>query len=257
MDEATARHDRQEGGLRERPDVPGDGRVARARRSVASSRRCMAGTDTTLHPGEEARTISATVPSWTPGPWWAWARAAPPRRRGRGRLTPIREKGGSPMVKVCAALVACVVLAGPSFAEAPLMCFGNEPSWKVDLTTPGVAKAAMMGEETKTYRGEPTRNERAEGDALARVTRRRPRPGGVPERQAVQRPDVGRRAPGHGARVVPGPALLRRAVAASSPPAREAAGRQRRHQPLEGKAWRLQSLPGQGRESPRRPCASR
>ena len=39
------------------------------------------------------------------------------------------------------------------------MCFGNEPSWKVDLTTPGVAKAEVMGEETKTYRGGPTRNE--------------------------------------------------------------------------------------------------
>jgi heat shock protein HslJ len=55
--------------------------------------------------------------------------------------------------------VACVVLAGPSFAEQPLMCFGNEPGWKVDLTTPGVAKAAVMGEETKTYRGTATHNE--------------------------------------------------------------------------------------------------
>jgi len=63
------------------------------------------------------------------------------------------------MVKVCAALVACVVLAGPSFAEEPLMCFGNEPSWKVDLTTPGIAKAEVMGEEAKTYRGGPTRND--------------------------------------------------------------------------------------------------
>ncbi len=63
------------------------------------------------------------------------------------------------MTKACASLVACVVLAGPSFAEPPLMCFGNEPSWKVDLTTPGVAKAAVMGEEAKTYRGGATRNE--------------------------------------------------------------------------------------------------
>ncbi|PWB68707.1 MAG: hypothetical protein C3F15_15960, partial [Holophagae bacterium] len=63
------------------------------------------------------------------------------------------------MVGVCAALVACVVLAGPSFAEQPLMCFGNEPSWRVDLTTPGVAKAEVLGEEAKTYRGGATRNE--------------------------------------------------------------------------------------------------
>jgi len=63
------------------------------------------------------------------------------------------------MMKACAPLFACAALAVPSFAEQPLMCFGNEPSWKVDLTSPGVAKAAVMGEETKTYRGGPTRNE--------------------------------------------------------------------------------------------------
>jgi heat shock protein HslJ/uncharacterized membrane protein len=63
------------------------------------------------------------------------------------------------MIKACAPLVACVVLAAPSFAEEHLMCFGNEPSWKVDLTTPGVAKAAALDEETKTYRGGATRNE--------------------------------------------------------------------------------------------------
>ena len=63
------------------------------------------------------------------------------------------------MMKACAPLVACAALAVPSFAEQPLMCFGNEPGWKVDLTTPGVAKAAVMGEETKTYRGGATRNE--------------------------------------------------------------------------------------------------
>jgi len=39
------------------------------------------------------------------------------------------------------------------------MCFGNEPSWKVDLTTPGIAKAEVLGEETRTYRGGATRNE--------------------------------------------------------------------------------------------------
>ena len=63
------------------------------------------------------------------------------------------------MNKVCAALVGCAVLAAPSFAEEPLVCFGNEPSWRVDLTTPGVAKAEVLGEETKTYRGGATRNE--------------------------------------------------------------------------------------------------
>jgi heat shock protein HslJ len=63
------------------------------------------------------------------------------------------------MIKACVPLLACAALAVPCFAEEPLMCFGNEPSWKVDLTTPGVAKAAVLGEETKTYRGGATRNE--------------------------------------------------------------------------------------------------
>jgi heat shock protein HslJ/uncharacterized membrane protein len=63
------------------------------------------------------------------------------------------------MIKACAPLVACVVLAAPSFAEEHLMCFGNEPNWKVDLTTPSVAKAEVLGEEAQTYRGGATRNE--------------------------------------------------------------------------------------------------
>jgi len=63
------------------------------------------------------------------------------------------------MMKACAPLVVCAALAVPSFAEEPLMCFGNEPSWKVDLTTPGVAKAEVLGEEAKAYRGGATRNE--------------------------------------------------------------------------------------------------
>lgn len=63
------------------------------------------------------------------------------------------------MIRTCAALVACVVLATPSFAEEPLVCFGNEPSWRVDLTTPGVARAEVLGEEARTYGGAATRNE--------------------------------------------------------------------------------------------------
>jgi len=63
------------------------------------------------------------------------------------------------MIKAYAPLVACAALAVPCFAEEPLMCFGNEPSWMVDLTTPGVAKAAVLGEETRPYRGRATRNE--------------------------------------------------------------------------------------------------
>jgi heat shock protein HslJ len=63
------------------------------------------------------------------------------------------------MFKVCAPLMACAALATPALAQHPLMCFGNEPSWSVDLTTPGVATAQVLGEEATTYRGTATRND--------------------------------------------------------------------------------------------------
>lgn len=43
-------------------------------------------------------------------------------------------------------------------ADAPLICFGNEPSWRVDLTTPGVAGFATPDGGTTDYRGGPTRH---------------------------------------------------------------------------------------------------
>jgi uncharacterized membrane protein len=42
--------------------------------------------------------------------------------------------------------------------ERPLICFGNEPSWSVDLTEPGVARAAFPGEQPVTYRGGSVRH---------------------------------------------------------------------------------------------------
>ena len=47
-----------------------------------------------------------------------------------------------------------VVAAG----ERPLTCFGNEPSWSVDLTEPGVARFATPDQEAVTYRGQATRH---------------------------------------------------------------------------------------------------
>jgi heat shock protein HslJ len=53
-------------------------------------------------------------------------------------------------------------LAGLSGAvaaeEQPLICFGNEPSWSVDLTEPGVARFATPGQEGVAYRGQATRH---------------------------------------------------------------------------------------------------
>jgi heat shock protein HslJ len=55
---------------------------------------------------------------------------------------------------LCVAGLPGVVAA----AEQPLICFGNEPSWSVDLTEPGVARVATPGEEPVAYRGMATRH---------------------------------------------------------------------------------------------------
>jgi heat shock protein HslJ len=63
-------------------------------------------------------------------------------------------------MKTTAAWLLC--LAGVSGAvaaeERPLICFGNEPSWSVHLTEPGVARVATPGEEPVAYRGVATRH---------------------------------------------------------------------------------------------------
>ncbi len=61
------------------------------------------------------------------------------------------------------AAVACLLgVAGFSGVvaaeEQPLICFGNEPSWSVDLTEPGVARFATPDQEAVTYRGQATRH---------------------------------------------------------------------------------------------------
>jgi heat shock protein HslJ len=53
-----------------------------------------------------------------------------------------------------AALLPGVVVA----AEQPLICFGNEPSWGVDLTEPGVARWSTPDGEATVYRGTATRH---------------------------------------------------------------------------------------------------
>jgi len=56
-------------------------------------------------------------------------------------------------------LLCAVGLSGTVAAdEQPLICFGNEPSWSVELTEPGVARVSTPGEEAVTYRGLATRH---------------------------------------------------------------------------------------------------
>lgn len=42
--------------------------------------------------------------------------------------------------------------------ERPLICFGNEPSWSVDLSEPGVARLATPGQEAVSFRGQAKRH---------------------------------------------------------------------------------------------------
>jgi heat shock protein HslJ len=148
------------------------------------------------------------------------------------------------MNKVCAALAACVVLAAPSFAEEPLVCFGSEPSWKVDLTTPGVAKAEVLGEEAKTYRGGATRNEvlketlwRGSPDAGRDLVVFLSDKACSDQMSDVVHPVTARASFPDGrffagcCRVVGGPGAAG-GVATGTPP-------------LHGRSWRLESMPGQ------------
>ena len=61
------------------------------------------------------------------------------------------------MGRLCAPILF-IVLALPvnPRAQASVICFGNEPSWSVDLTTPGTAQLTMPGEAPVAYRGKAT-----------------------------------------------------------------------------------------------------
>jgi heat shock protein HslJ len=63
------------------------------------------------------------------------------------------------MKQVTAWLLCVAGLPGVVAAEEqPLICFGNEPSWSVDLTEPGVARFATPDQDAVTYRGHGTRH---------------------------------------------------------------------------------------------------
>jgi heat shock protein HslJ len=136
---------------------------------------------------------------------------------------------------LCLAGVSGVAAAG----EQPLICFGNEPSWSVDLTEPGIARFATPDQAAVTYRGQATRH------AFLSETLWRGSPAAgrdlvvwlqdttctdnmsgsqLPVTARVSLPD-GRFL--SGCCRVPTPAV------GGSPPA-----------PLEGATWRLQELPG-------------
>jgi len=63
-------------------------------------------------------------------------------------------------MKSPATLLLCMVgLSGTAAADdSPMICFGNEPFWSVDLTEPGVARFSTPDQEPVRYRGSATRH---------------------------------------------------------------------------------------------------
>ena len=63
-------------------------------------------------------------------------------------------------IKLLAMAVALLAPAAATLAvEQPLICFGNEPFWSLDLTTPGQARFSLPDGPATTYRGRETRLE--------------------------------------------------------------------------------------------------
>ena len=63
-------------------------------------------------------------------------------------------------IKLLAMAVALLAPAAATLAaEQPLICFGNEPFWSLDLTTPGQAQFSLPDGPATMYRGRETRIE--------------------------------------------------------------------------------------------------
>ncbi len=58
----------------------------------------------------------------------------------------------------CVAAMAATLPGLAAAEEKPLICFGNEPFWSVDLTEPGVARFSTPDQEAVAYRGKATRH---------------------------------------------------------------------------------------------------
>ena len=62
------------------------------------------------------------------------------------------------MLRTSAAALIALVTALPAVAEEPsLICFGNEPSWSLELPEPGTARLAFPDAPPVEYRGRETR----------------------------------------------------------------------------------------------------
>jgi heat shock protein HslJ len=74
------------------------------------------------------------------------------------------------MIRIAAILMFATSLSTAALAEdRPLMCFGNEPFWSVDLTEPGLARFATPDGESVLYLGAASRRDYL-GETLWRGT---------------------------------------------------------------------------------------
>ncbi|MGB8435379.1 MAG: META domain-containing protein [Burkholderiales bacterium] len=61
--------------------------------------------------------------------------------------------------RVCLAILLASAFPVVALASgSPLICFGNEPSWSVNLTQPGMARVMISDEKPESYRGAGSRN---------------------------------------------------------------------------------------------------
>jgi uncharacterized membrane protein len=69
------------------------------------------------------------------------------------------------MLRVSAVALVALVAVLPATAEEPsLICFGNEPSWSLDLVKRGTARLAFPDAPPAEYRGSETRLEPIAGE---------------------------------------------------------------------------------------------
>lgn len=138
-------------------------------------------------------------------------------------------------------LLIVLAFPAPALAQAAVICFGNEPSWSVDLTSPDTARVTLPGEAPVVYRGKATalpfleetlwRGQTSAGDLVV-LMREEACSDGMsdithPRSARVSLPD---------GRALAGCCRLPGAAAARQPS-------------FEGAAWRLTALTGQGADA--------
>jgi len=131
-----------------------------------------------------------------------------------------------------------------SAEDRPLMCFGNEPSWSVDLTEPGLARFATPDGEALVYRGAAIRRDEL-GETLWRGSPAKGRDLVAWLRDAACSDNMSDTQHPVTARVsLPDGRFLAGCCRLVVPAAGPAAEMEQEASPLEGPTWRLEQISG-------------